>query len=52
MSRNEIETNDINGSRLGEQGPLLAGVLNRRTLVVREWTSQENSIVIECYLLS
>ena len=43
--------------------PHLAGFLNRGTLVVinhanpviskrRKWTSQENKIVIECYLLS
>ena len=36
--------------------PRLAGVLDRGTLVViskrRKWTSQENKIVMECYLLS
>ena len=43
--------------------PRLAGVLNRGTLVVinhanpvisktRKWTSQENKIVMQCYLLS
>ena len=34
MSSNEIETNDVNGSRLTEQGPRPAGVLDRGTLVV------------------
>ena len=62
MSSNEIETNDINGSQLAEQGPLFGRcsqrgnighhhanpVISKRT----EWTSQENKIVIECYLLS
>ena len=62
MSSNEIETNDVNGSRLGEQGSSsgrcsqqenigchhLNPVRNKK----RKWTSQENKIVIECYLLS
>ena len=62
MPSNEIETNDMNGSRLVEQG-LLSGrcsgqgnigrhhanpVISKR----RKWTSQENKIVVECYLLS
>ena len=34
MSSNEIETNDINGSQLAEQGPSLAGVLDRGALAV------------------
>ena len=62
MSSNEIETNDVNGSQLVEQG-LSSGrcsqqenighhnvnpvIINRR-----KWTGQENKIVMECYLLS
>ena len=34
MSSNEIETNDVNGSQLAEQGPFSGSVLNRGTLVV------------------
>ena len=62
MSSNEIETNDVNGSRLAEQGPSSSRcsrqgnigrhhanpVISKR----RKWTSQENKIVMECYLLS
>ena len=62
MSSNEIETNDVNGSRLPEQGPSsgrcsrhgnigrhhVNPVISRR----RKWTSQENKTVMECYLLS
>ena len=62
MSSNEIETNNINGSQLAEQGPLsgrcsrqgnighhhVNPVISKR----RKWTSQENKIVMECYLLS
>ena len=62
MSSNEIETNDVNGSRLAEQGPSSGRcsqqgnigrhhanpVISKR----RKWTSQENKIVMECYLLS
>ena len=33
MSSNEIQTNDVNGSRLAEQGPRPAGALDRGTLV-------------------
>ena len=62
MSSNEIETNDINGSRLTEQGPL-SGWCSRQgnigchhanpvTSKRRKWTSQENKIIMECYLLS
>ena len=62
MSSNEIETNDVNASRLTEQG-LSSGrcsqqgnighhhanpVISKR----RKWTSQENKIVMKCYLLS
>ena len=62
MSSNEIETNDVNGSRVAEQGPLSGrrsqqGNIGRHhaNLVIskrRKWTSQENKIVMECYLLS
>ena len=62
MSSNEIETNNANGSQLAEQGPSSGRcsqqgnishhhanpVISRR----RKWTSQENKIVMECYLLS
>ena len=62
MSRNEIETNNVNGSRLAEQGPSCRRcsrqgnvgrhhanpVISKR----RKWTSQENKIVMECCLLS
>ena len=58
----EIQTNDVNGSRLAEQGPSsdrcsrqgnigrhdANPVISKR----RKWTSQENKIVMECYLLS
>ena len=62
MSSNEIETNNANGSQLAEQGPSSGRcsqqgnighhhanpVISRR----RKWTSQDNKIVMECYLLS
>ena len=62
MCSNDIETNDINGSQLLEQGPLFSrfsrkgnighhhanAVISKR----RKWTSQENKIVMESYLLS
>ena len=62
MSSNEIQNNDVNGSRLTEQGPAsgrcsrqgnighhhVNPVISKR----RKWTSQENKIVMECYLLS
>ena len=62
MSSNEIQTNDVNGSRLAEQG-LSSGRCSRRGNIGRhhanhviskrrKWTSQENKIVMECYLLS
>ena len=62
MSSNEIETNDVNGSRLAEQGPS-SGRCSRQGNIgrhhanpviskKRKWTSQENKIVMECYLLS
>ena len=53
MSSNEIETNDVNGSGLAEQGPLSGrcsqqGNISKR----RKWSSQVNKIVMECYFLS
>ena len=62
MSSNEIQTNDVNGSRLTEQGPS-SGRCSRQGNIGRhhanpviskrrKWTSQENKIVMECYLLS
>ena len=62
MSSNDIETNDVNGSRLAEQG-LFSGRCSRQGNIGRhhanpviskrrKWTSQENKIVMECYLLS
>ena len=62
MSNNEIQTNDVNGSRLAEQGPS-PGRCSRQGNIGRhhanpviskrrKWTSQENKIVMECYLLS
>ena len=62
MSSNEIETNDVNESRLAEQGPL-SGRCTQQGNIGRhhanpviskriKWTNQENKIVMECYLLS
>ena len=62
MSSNEIETNDVNGSRLAEQG-LSSGRRSRQGNIGRHhanpviskrrmWTSQENKIVMASYLLS
>ena len=62
MSSNEIQTNNVNGSRLAEQGPS-SGRCSRQGNIGRhhanpviskrkKWTSQKNKIVIECYLLS
>ena len=62
MSSNEIETNDVNGSQLAEQGPS-SGRCSRQENIGRHhanpviskrrnWTSQENKIVMECNLLS
>ena len=62
MSSNEIQTNDVNGSQLTEQGPSsdrcsrqgnigchhANPVISKR----RKWTSQDNKIVMESYLLS
>ena len=61
MSSNEIQTNDVNGSQLAEQGPLSSrcsqqenigrhhvnAVISKR----RKWASQEKKIVMECYIL-
>ena len=62
MSSNEIETNNMNGSRLAEQGPSFnrcsrqgkIGCHHANPAISkgRKWTSQENKIVMECYLLS
>ena len=62
MSSNEIKTNNMNGSRLAQQGPW-SGRCSRQGNIGhhhanpviserRKWTSQENKIVMECYLLS
>ena len=62
MSSNEIETNDVNGSPLTEQGPS-SGRCSRQGSIGRhhanpviskrrKWTSQENKNFMECYLLS
>ena len=62
MSSNEIETNNVNESRLAKQEPSsdrcsrqgnigrhhANPVLSKR----RKWTGQENKIVMKCYLLS
>ena len=62
MSSNEKETNNVNGFRLTKQGSSSGRdpdqenngrhhanpVISKR----RNWTSQENKIVMECYLLS
>ena len=61
MSSNEIESNDVNGSRFAEQGSS-SGRCSRQGNIRRhyanpviskrrKWTSQENKIVMECYLL-
>ena len=62
MSSNEIETNDGNGSQLTEQGFSSSrcfqqgniGHDNANPVISKrkQWTSQENKIVMECYLLS
>ena len=62
MSSNEIGTNDVNGSRLAEQEPWSgrcsrqgkSGRYHANPVISkkRKWTSQENKIVMECYLLS
>ena len=61
MSSNEVETSDLNGSQLVEQGPS-SGSRSRQENIGchhenpvigkrRTWTRQENKIVLECYLL-
>ena len=61
MSSNEIQTNDVNGFGLAEQGPS-SGRCSRQGKIGRhhanpaistrrKWTSQENKIVMERYLL-
>ena len=62
MSGNEIETNDVDGSRLAEQG-LSSNRCSRQENIGpphanpfiikrRKWTSEESKVVMECYLLS
>ena len=61
MSSNEIETNDVNGSQLADPGPMSGRCSQQRNTgrhhanpVIskrRNWTSEENKIVIECYLM-
>ena len=62
MSTNQIENNDVNGSRLAEQGSS-SGTCSRQGNIGRhhanpvnskrrKWSSHENKIVMECYLLS
>ena len=57
MSSNEIEANNVNGSRLAEQGPT-SGRRTRQGKIGRhhanpviskrrKWTSQENKIIME-----
>ena len=62
MSSNEIEANDMNGSRIAEQEPLSGRCSRQGNIGIhyanpviskrRNWTSQENKIVMEYYLLS
>ena len=62
MSSNEIETNDMYGSRLKKQGPSSSRCSRQGNIghhhanpvisKTRKRTSQENKIVMECYLLS
>ena len=61
MSSNEIETNNVNGSRLAEQVPSSSRCSQQGNIVRhhvnpaiskrRKWTSQKNKIVMVCYLL-
>ena len=48
MFSNKIETKDVNGSRLAKQGHHANPVISKR----RKWTSQNNKVVMVCYLLS
>ena len=62
MSTKQIETNDINGSQLTEQGPssgrcsqqgnIGCHPVNPVISKQRKWSSLENKIVMECFLLS
>ena len=62
MSSNEMKTNDVNGFRFAEQGPSSGWCsrqensgrhyVNSAISKRRKWTSQENKIVMGCYLLS
>ena len=62
MSSNEIEINNVNGSRLAEQGPSPGRCSRQENIrchhanpVIskrKKWTNQESKIGIECYLLS
>ena len=61
MSTKHIETNNINGSQLAEQGLSsrcsLQGDIschhgNPVIRKLRKWSSQENKIIMECYLSS
>ena len=57
MSSNKIETNDVNGSQLSEQGPLpgkcsrQGNICHHHTNPVisnrREWTNQKSKIVMQ-----
>ena len=62
MSSNKIETNNVNGYKLTEEGPL-SGMCSRQANIGchhanpvlskrSKWTSQENKIIMERYLLS
>ena len=62
MSSNETKTDDVNGFQLAEQGPS-SGRCSQQGNIGRhhanpviskrgKWTSQENKIVMESYLLS
>ena len=62
MSSNEIQTNNVNGSRLSQQGPSCSrcsrqgttGCHHANPVISKriKWNSQENKIVMESYLLS
>ena len=62
MPSHEIESNDVNGSRLAEQGPSSGRFSQQRKIgrhhakpvssKRRRCIGQENKIVLECYLLS
>ena len=57
MSSDEIEINNVNGSRLSSsrcsrQGNIGCHHANPVISKTRKWTSQDNNIVMESYLLS